>query len=54
MERQIRRLGAFLMLLFCALFVQLNYIQVFRAEELNTRGGNSRPVDQAFSRPRGT
>lgn len=41
------------MLLFCALFVQLNYIQVFRAEELNTRGGNSRPVDQAFSRPRG-
>ena len=53
MDKQIRRLGAFLMLLFCALFVQLNYIQVFRADHLNVRPGNSRPVDQAFSRPRG-
>lgn len=53
MDKHIRRLGAFLMLLFCALFVQLNYIQVYRAEKLNVRPGNSRPVDQAFSRPRG-
>jgi peptidoglycan glycosyltransferase len=53
MDKQIRRLGVFLMLLFCALFAQLNYIQVFRAEDLNVRPGNSRPVDQAFSRPRG-
>ena len=53
MDKQIRRLGGFLMLLFCALFVQLNYIQVYRADDLNTRPGNSRPVDQAFSRPRG-
>ncbi len=53
MDKQIRRLGAFLMLLFCALFVQLNYIQVYRADDLNVRPGNSRPVDQAFSRPRG-
>ena len=53
MDKQIRRLGAFLMLLFCALFVQLNYIQVYRADELNTRPGNSRPIDQAFNRPRG-
>ena len=53
MDKQIRKLGAFLMLLFCALFVQLNYIQVYRAEKLNVRPGNSRPVDQAFSRPRG-
>lgn len=54
MDRSIRRLGAFLMLLFCVLFVQLNYIQVFRADDLNTKPGNSRPVDLAFSRPRGT
>lgn len=54
MDRSIRRLGAFLMLLFCALFVQLNYIQVFRAKDLNTNPDNTRPVDQAFSRPRGT
>lgn len=54
MDRSIRRLGGFLMLLFCALFVQLNYIQVFRANDLNTRPGNSRPVLQTFSKDRGT
>lgn len=53
MDRQIRRLGVFLMILFCALFAQLNYIQVFRAAQLNERPGNSRPIDQAFSRSRG-
>ncbi len=54
MDRSIRRLGAFIMILFCILFVQLNYIQVFRADKLNTSPANSRPVDQAFSQPRGT
>lgn len=54
MEKQIRKVGAFLMLCFCALFVQLNYVQVYRAHQLNTRPGNSRPVDAAFSRQRGT
>ena len=54
MNKQIRRLGVFLMLCFVALFVQLNYVQVLRAHDLNTRPGNSRPIDQAFSRPRGT
>ncbi|CAN5710588.1 D,D-transpeptidase PbpA [soil metagenome] len=54
MDRSIRRLGVFLMGLFCVLFVQLNYIQVFRAKDLNTKPGNSRPVDLAFSKPRGT
>ena len=54
MDRSIRRLGAFLMLLFVALFAQVNYIQVFRADELNTKTTNTRPIDQSFSRPRGT
>lgn len=54
MNKQIRQLGGFLMLCFLALFVQLNYVQVLRAGELNRRPGNSRPVDQAFSRRRGT
>ena len=54
MDRSIRRLGAFIMLLFCALFVQLNYIQVFRASDLNTKTGNNRPIDQSFAKPRGT
>ena len=54
MDRQIRRLGVFLMALFTLLFVQLNYIQVFNAKSLNTKPGNRRPIDQSFSRPRGT
>ncbi|MCU1499633.1 MAG: cell division protein FtsI/penicillin-binding protein 2 [Acidimicrobiales bacterium] len=54
MDRSIRRLGAFLMVLFVVLFVQLNYIQVFRAADLNEKPGNSRPVDLTFSIPRGT
>ena len=54
MNRSIQRLGMFLMLLFGALFAQLNYIQAWRAPELNTKLGNTRPVDQSFSRPRGT
>ena len=54
MDRQIRRLGVALMVCFAALFVQLNYIQVFRADELNDRPGNSRPIDATFSRERGT
>lgn len=54
MDRSIRRLGAFMMLLFCALFVQLNYIQVIRASDLNIKPGNNRPIDQSFSKPRGT
>lgn len=54
MERSIRRLGGFLMLLFVALFVQLNHIQVIRADQLNTKVGNDRPVEQSFARPRGT
>ena len=54
MDRSIRRLGGFMILLFCALFVQLNYIQVFRAEDLNVKPGNNRPIEQSFNRPRGT
>src|SRR5690606_2524932 len=54
MDRSIRRLGGFMILLFCALFVQLNYIQVFRAEDLNVKTGNDRPILQSFSKPRGT
>jgi peptidoglycan glycosyltransferase len=54
MDRSIRRLGGFMILLFCALFVQLNYIQVFRADDLNIKTGNDRPIVQSFSKPRGT
>jgi peptidoglycan glycosyltransferase len=54
MDRSIRRLGGFLMVAFTVLFAQLNYIQVFRAGDLNERPGNDRPIIQSFSRDRGT
>ncbi len=54
MDRSIRRLGVFLMGLFVLLFAQLNYVQVFRAKDLNESPGNRRPVLEAFNQPRGT
>jgi peptidoglycan glycosyltransferase len=54
MDRSIRRLGGFLMVCFVVLFAQLNVIQVFRADELNTRTTNERPIISSFARPRGS
>ena len=53
MNRQIRVLGVVLLALFSALFVQLNYLQVFAADRLNNHPVNSRAVVRDFSRPRG-
>ncbi len=53
MNRQIRRLGVALLVCFSALFAQLNYIQVLRADKLNDDPRNSRKVVSTFSRPRG-
>ena len=53
MDRQIRRLAVALLVCFGALFLQLTYIQAYRADELNNRPGNTRPIDAAFSRERG-
>jgi peptidoglycan glycosyltransferase len=53
-NRQIRRLGVALIACFTILFVQLNYIQVVRQEELNDDPRNSRKIVEEFSRPRGT
>ncbi len=53
MNRQIRVLGVVMLVLFSALFVQLNYLQVFGAEKLNNHPVNSRAVVRDFSRPRG-
>ncbi|MCU1351043.1 MAG: Cell division protein FtsI/penicillin-binding protein 2 [Acidimicrobiales bacterium] len=54
MDGQIRKLGLFLMVCFLALFAQLNYIQVYRASDLNGRKDNTRPVEASYSRERGT
>ncbi len=42
MERRIRRLGIFIVLCFLALFVQLNNIQVFKANSLANDPNNPR------------
>ncbi|HUR23712.1 MAG TPA: penicillin-binding protein 2 [Acidimicrobiales bacterium] len=53
MNRQIRKLGVVMIVLFSALFFQLNYLQVIKADDLNNHSGNSRAVVRDFSQPRG-
>ncbi len=53
MSRQIIRLGVALMVAYLVLFVQLNRIQFFGAEELQTHPSNSRPLLANFGAPRG-
>ena len=53
MNTQIRTLGIVLMVLFSALFVQLNNLQVFSANRLNNHPANTRTVVRDFSQPRG-
>jgi peptidoglycan glycosyltransferase len=52
-NRQIRRLGITMLVLFGALFVQLNVIQVIRADTYNDNPNNTRAIVRDFSRPRG-
>jgi penicillin-binding protein A len=52
-KKQIRRLGIGMVLLYAALFVQLNVIQVLRADEYNQNPSNIRAVTRDYGRPRG-
>ena len=52
-NRQIRTLGIGLMVLFVALFIQLNVVQVVRADRYDADPGNNRTVVRDFTRPRG-
>ena len=54
MTRQIRHLGIGLMVCFAILFVQLNRLTVFDADELNDNPNNTREILRDFSQPRGT
>jgi peptidoglycan glycosyltransferase len=54
MERRIRRLGIFIVLCFLALFVQLNNIQVLRANSLATSPNNPRIITVQRSETRGS
>lgn len=53
MNRQIRRLGVSMIVLFGALFVQLKIVQVLRAEEYDDKPQNTRAVVRDYQRPRG-
>ena len=53
MNRQVRRVGLVVVGCFVALFLQLNYLQVIRADSLATDARNVRAVKRAFSDPRG-
>lgn len=53
MNTQIRRLGLVLLLCFGALFVRLNFLQVFDAEELAENPLNTRRVVEDFGEARG-
>ncbi|MDQ1436487.1 MAG: penicillin-binding protein [Acidimicrobiaceae bacterium] len=53
MDRQIRRLGVVLLLLFSMLFARLNYLQVVKANELSNKPGNTRKATKDFSGDRG-
>jgi peptidoglycan glycosyltransferase len=52
-NRPIRRVGVILLLLYTALFAQLNNLQLFGAERLNNHPQNSREAARDFERPRG-
>jgi peptidoglycan glycosyltransferase len=54
MNTQIRRLGIAMLIAYVAVFVQLNYVQVYRAESLNEHPENNRQILRDFTRPRGT
>ena len=53
MEKRIRRLGIFMVLCFIALFIQLNNIQVLKANSLANNPANPRIVSIELSQPRG-
>ncbi|MDQ3344084.1 MAG: penicillin-binding transpeptidase domain-containing protein, partial [Actinomycetota bacterium] len=54
MTRQVRRIAAVLFLLFGALFVNLNFLQVLRADNLSNDNRNSRKIIAEYSIRRGS
>ena len=54
MSKQIRNLGLFLACCYTLLFLQVNRLTIFQADELQDDPRNNRQVVRDFSRPRGT
>ena len=53
MNKQVRRLSIALLVCFTVLFVQLNVMQIVKADDYNSRADNTREIVRDFSRPRG-
>jgi peptidoglycan glycosyltransferase len=53
MNRQIRRVGVALLVGFLAVFLQLNYVQIFAAEEIASHNANIRSLLREYSIRRG-
>ncbi|MEJ7634704.1 penicillin-binding protein 2 [Aeromicrobium sp.] len=53
MNRPIRNIAIACLVLFFALLVNINFVQVFQADGLNAKNGNRRVIDEQFSRDRG-
>ncbi|HMS14504.1 MAG TPA: penicillin-binding transpeptidase domain-containing protein [Microthrixaceae bacterium] len=53
MNRRLRGLALFLVACYGALFIRLNVLQVFDADDLNTQPDNKRRIERDFNRPRG-
>ncbi|MDQ1374583.1 MAG: penicillin-binding protein [Actinomycetota bacterium] len=53
MNRQIRKLGVAMLVLYGLLFIQLNVVQVLRADKYNANPANIRAVTRDYGRPRG-
>lgn len=53
MNAALRRVAVFVMLLFLALFLNANYLQVVRANDLRSRQDNARVLFDEYSRQRG-
>jgi len=53
MTRQVRRLGATFLILYLALFIQLNVVHVLRADEYGDHAANRRQILEDFGEPRG-
>lgn len=54
MSKQIRNLGVFLAVCYVALFLQVNRLTVFEANELKDKPENTREIERDFSSPRGS
>ena len=53
MNRRLRGLALLLVACYGALFIRLNVLQVFDADDLNTQPDNKRRIERDFNRPRG-